>query len=101
MSAERSTGCVRLRRLSLDTMAMDSDGGGDDEGETLNSLFESTQGTASSTCTSCPADETDGPGPRASRLTSRPPRMVGRPLGQTARFVNKSRTGRVQKASTL
>ncbi|XP_075878948.1 rho guanine nucleotide exchange factor 18 isoform X6 [Nelusetta ayraudi] len=64
------------RRLSLDTMAMDSDGDRDDDEETLNSLFKSTQGAVSSTCMSCPADEMDGLGPRASRLTSRPPHMA-------------------------
>lgn len=57
-------------------MAMDSDGERDDE-ETFNSLFESTQGGTSSTCVSCTADEMDGLGPRASRLASRPPHMVG------------------------
>lgn len=66
-------------------MAMDSDGERDDD-ETLNSLFESTRGAASSTCMSCPADEMDGLGPRASRLASRPPHMVG----QMTRYVNKS-----------
>ncbi|KAK2835510.1 hypothetical protein Q5P01_015994 [Channa striata] len=47
------------RRLSLDTMAMDSDGERDDE-ERQNSLFLSTQQDTSS-CTACPDDETDGP----------------------------------------
>lgn len=75
-------------------MAMDSDGDRDDD-ETLNSLFESTQGAVSSTCMSCPADEMDGLGLRTSRLTRRLPHMVG----QMTRFVNKSRTGCVNTVS--
>lgn len=55
---------------------MDSDGERDDDDETLNSLFESTQGAASSTCVSCPADDMDGRKPWASRLAGRPPHMV-------------------------
>uniref|UniRef100_A0A7N6A6T4 Rho/rac guanine nucleotide exchange factor (GEF) 18b n=1 Tax=Anabas testudineus TaxID=64144 RepID=A0A7N6A6T4_ANATE len=59
------------RRLSLDTMAMDSDGERDDDEETQNnlSLFNPQE---SYTCTACPDDETDGPRlpcPRA-RVTS-------------------------------
>lgn len=76
-------------------MAMESDGDRDDDEERLNSLFESTQGAASGTCMSCPADEMDGLGPRASRLASRPPHMVG----QMTRFVSKSRVGRVNTVS--
>lgn len=76
-------------------MAMDSDGDRDDDEERLNSLFKSTQGAVSSTCMLCPADEMDGLGPRASRLTSRPPHMVG----QMTRFVNKSRAGCVNTVS--
>lgn len=77
-------------------MAMDSDGERDDD-ETLNSLFESAQGAASSTCMSCPADEMDGLGLRASRLTSRPPLMVG----QMTHFVNKSCVVCVHNVSRL
>ncbi|XP_047198822.1 rho guanine nucleotide exchange factor 18 isoform X3 [Hippoglossus stenolepis] len=59
------------RRRSLDTMAMDSDGGGDDDEERQNSLFQSTQDQS---CTNCPEEETDETGPRVpcprARLTS-------------------------------
>ncbi|XP_049443520.1 rho guanine nucleotide exchange factor 18 isoform X2 [Epinephelus fuscoguttatus] len=50
------------RRLSLDTMAMDSDGEreDDDEEEGQKSLFQSTQQQTYS-CTAYPEDETDGP----------------------------------------
>lgn len=75
---------------------MDSDGERDDD-ETLSSLFGSTQGAANSTCMSCPADETDGRGPRASRLASRPPHMVG----QMTRFVHKSRVVCIHTVSRL
>lgn len=57
-------------------MAMDSDGEREDEEERLNSLFETTEQPESSTCTSCPVDEIDGPRPRASCLITRPPHKV-------------------------
>ncbi|XP_057697059.1 rho guanine nucleotide exchange factor 18 isoform X2 [Corythoichthys intestinalis] len=46
------------RRLSLDTMTLDSDGDEDEEGHMA--LFQSTQQTINS-CTTYPVDETDGP----------------------------------------
>ncbi|XP_041791119.1 rho guanine nucleotide exchange factor 18 isoform X3 [Chelmon rostratus] len=49
------------RRLSLDTMAMDSDGERDDDDEGgQKSLFQSNQQQTHS-CAACPEDETDGP----------------------------------------
>ncbi|KAA8589612.1 hypothetical protein FQN60_012977 [Etheostoma spectabile] len=60
------------RRLSLDAMAMDSDGEGEDDEEGQKCLFQSTQQTYS--CTACPGEKTDDsrlrlPCPRA-RVTS-------------------------------
>ncbi|XP_076582434.1 rho guanine nucleotide exchange factor 18 isoform X2 [Chaetodon auriga] len=71
------------RRLSLDTMAMDSDGEREDEEEGPKSLFQSTQQQTHS-CTACPGDETDGPMlrvpcPRA-RVTSMASSAPGRHL---------------------
>uniref|UniRef100_UPI0037E91E3C rho guanine nucleotide exchange factor 18 n=1 Tax=Semicossyphus pulcher TaxID=241346 RepID=UPI0037E91E3C len=48
------------RRLSLDTMNMDSDGEREDDEESQKSLFRSTQHEPYS-CSECPGDETDGP----------------------------------------
>ncbi|XP_051232524.1 rho guanine nucleotide exchange factor 18 isoform X1 [Dicentrarchus labrax] len=70
------------RRLSLDTMNMDSDGERDDDEEGQKSLFQSTQQQTYS-CTACPGDETDGPRlipcPRA-RVTSMAGGVPGRHL---------------------
>ncbi|KAM3619498.1 uncharacterized protein V6R79_009228 [Siganus canaliculatus] len=49
------------RRLSLDTMAMDSDGERDDDEDRQKSLFESIQ-EHNLNCTMYSGDETDGPG---------------------------------------
>uniref|UniRef100_A0A8D2ZTK0 Rho/rac guanine nucleotide exchange factor (GEF) 18b n=1 Tax=Scophthalmus maximus TaxID=52904 RepID=A0A8D2ZTK0_SCOMX len=69
------------RRLSLDTMATDSDGEREDDEERQNSLFESTQ---QQSCTACPVEERDdprrrGPCPRA-RVTSMASGALGRQL---------------------
>ncbi|XP_058493993.1 rho guanine nucleotide exchange factor 18 isoform X3 [Solea solea] len=54
------------RRLSLDTMAMNSDGEREDDEERQNSLFQSTQ-QQTYNCTACPVDETDSPWVRVPR----------------------------------
>ncbi|XP_053286158.1 rho guanine nucleotide exchange factor 18 isoform X2 [Pleuronectes platessa] len=66
------------RRLSLDTMATDSDGERDDDEERQNSLFQS---TGDQSCTNCPEEETGPrfPCPRA-RLTSMAKGASGRHL---------------------
>ncbi|XP_024921454.1 rho guanine nucleotide exchange factor 18 isoform X3 [Cynoglossus semilaevis] len=51
------------RRLSLDTMAMDSDGERDEDEDGQNNLFRSTQ---QQTCTDSTVEETDGPCVRVS-----------------------------------
>ncbi|XP_075944102.1 rho guanine nucleotide exchange factor 18 [Anarhichas minor] len=71
------------RRLSLDTMAMDSDGEREDDEEGEKGLFQSTQPQTSS-CTACPGEETDDsrlrfPCPRA-RVTSMASGVPGRHL---------------------
>ncbi|KAM7388212.1 hypothetical protein PAMP_024404 [Pampus punctatissimus] len=72
------------RRLSLDTMAMDSDGEReDDDEERQNSLFQSNQQQRYS-CTACPEQEPDGPRQRDSchraRVTSMAASVPGRHL---------------------
>ncbi|XP_036970389.1 rho guanine nucleotide exchange factor 18 isoform X1 [Acanthopagrus latus] len=71
------------RRLSLDTMAMDSDGEREDDEEGQKSLFESTE-QPSNSCKADPGDEIDGlrlrmPRPRA-RVTSMASGATGRHL---------------------
>ncbi|XP_034386005.1 rho guanine nucleotide exchange factor 18 isoform X3 [Cyclopterus lumpus] len=67
------------RRLSLDTMAMDSDGEREDD----ESVFQSSQPQTSS-CTACPGEKTDGSRPRApcprARVTSMAGGVPGRHL---------------------
>nr|XP_019936690.1 PREDICTED: rho guanine nucleotide exchange factor 18-like isoform X1 [Paralichthys olivaceus] len=69
------------RRLSLDTMAMDSDGERDDDEERQNSLFQPTQ---QQSCTNCPVEEIDEPSPRVpcprARVTSMARGASGRHL---------------------
>ncbi|XP_039984340.1 rho guanine nucleotide exchange factor 18 isoform X2 [Xiphias gladius] len=71
------------RRLSLDTMAMDSDGEREDDEERQNSVFQPTQQQTYS-CTAFPQEETDGPRLRVpcprSRVTSMASGAPGRHL---------------------
>ncbi|XP_074524304.1 rho guanine nucleotide exchange factor 18 [Halichoeres trimaculatus] len=67
------------RRLSLDTMNMDSDGEREDDEEREKSLFQASQ-EETLICTACPVDEMDGPKPRApcpkTRANSLPARHL-------------------------
>nr|XP_046247316.1 rho guanine nucleotide exchange factor 18 isoform X2 [Scatophagus argus] len=71
------------RRLSLDTMAMDSEGEREDDEERQRSLFQSTQ-PLTVRCTACPGDERDGPMPvdpcPRARVTSMASGGLGRHL---------------------
>lgn len=60
-------------------MAMDSDGERDDDEETQNNLFLSTQ-QETYTCTACPGDEIDGPRIRFPCPRARVTSMVIRKL---------------------
>ncbi|XP_061636625.1 rho guanine nucleotide exchange factor 18 isoform X3 [Phyllopteryx taeniolatus] len=63
------------RRLSLDTMAMDSDGDEDETGH--RGLFQPTQ-RKTDRCTACPLDETDGPKGRLSCPAAKPDGVPGK-----------------------
>ncbi|KAG7514679.1 hypothetical protein JOB18_039884 [Solea senegalensis] len=69
------------RRLSLDTMAMNSDGEREDDEERQNSLFQSTQQQTYS-CTACPVDETDSPRLRVPRPRADVTQMASGSLGR-------------------
>ncbi|XP_069006634.1 rho guanine nucleotide exchange factor 18 [Embiotoca jacksoni] len=58
------------RRLSLDTMAMDSDGEREEEEEHCDSLFKSTQ-LQNHSCSSCPGEESHGSSLRAGGVPGR------------------------------
>ncbi|XP_034567008.1 rho guanine nucleotide exchange factor 18 isoform X2 [Notolabrus celidotus] len=67
------------RRLSLDTMNMDSDGEREDDEEREKSLFQASQQEILS-CTDCPADEMDGPRQRVPCPETRARGLPGRHL---------------------
>ncbi|XP_041646746.1 rho guanine nucleotide exchange factor 18 isoform X2 [Cheilinus undulatus] len=67
------------RRLSLDTMNMDSDGERDDNEEGQKSLFQASQ-QETFNCTACPEDEMDGPRQRVPCSRARASCMPGRHL---------------------
>lgn len=80
-------------RLSLDTMAIESDGEREDEEEKHNSVFESTDQQQTLTHTAWPGDETDGPTLRVPCPRAKVTNTFRLTLSVALSFILSSKTG--------